>query len=87
MEKLVTLYQGKEARVSTFDIFSGFGYSDHRSFKKVIWANKSLFESRGALFESSVKDGIKKKGGQEKSYLLNERQYFLLAVLEAERIF
>ena len=82
MEKLVSLYQGKEGRVSTFDIFLAFGYKDHRAFKKVIWANKEEFEKQGKLFESSTKDAnSRKKGGQEKSYLLNEEQFTLLVLL------
>ena len=81
MEHLVELYQGKEARVSTFNIWIGFGYKEHRSFKKVIWNNKSEFEEFGPLFESSTKDVNKKRGGQEKSYLLNESQATLLISL------
>jgi len=80
MEQLVSLYQGKEARVGTWDIWRGFGYSEHRAFKKVIWANKELFESKGKLITSSVLD-VNKKGRPDESYLLNERQFFLLVML------
>jgi len=80
MEQLVSIYQGKEARVGTWDIWKGFGYSEHRAFKKVIWANKELFESKGKLITSSVVDGSK-KGRPDESYLLNERQFFLLVML------
>jgi len=80
MDQLVSLYQGKEARVGTWDIWRGFGYSEHRAFKKVIWANKELFESKGKLITSSVLD-VNKKGRPDESYLLNERQFFLLVML------
>ena len=82
MEKLVSLYQGKEARVSTFNIFAGFGYKEHRSFKMVIFKNREKFEARGKLFAATVvAANKKKKGGQEQGYLLNERQFRLLVLL------
>jgi hypothetical protein len=81
MEKLVSLYQGKEARISTFDIFSGFGYPEHRSFKRRIKDHESSFLKYGKLFEAQSCASNKKRGGQEKSYLLNEEQFMLLVTI------
>ena len=81
MEKLVSLYQGKEARVSTFDIFIGFGYPEHRSFKRRIKDHESSFLKYGKLLEAQNCASNKKRGGQEKSYLLNEEQFMLLVTI------
>ena len=82
MEHLVELYRGKEARVSTFNIFNGFGYKDHAGFKKVINTNKAVFERQGFLALESVKPTKGTKGGRpEESYFLNEQQFTLLVML------
>jgi phage regulator Rha-like protein len=81
MEKLVELYQGKEARVSTFKIWSKFGYKEHRQFRKVVEKNINNFERYGHLFTASTDAANRKKGGQEKGYLLNEEQFTLLIML------
>jgi phage regulator Rha-like protein len=81
MDKLVSLYQGKEARVSTFDIFSGFGYPEHRSFKRRIKDHESSFLKYGDLLEAQNCALNRKRGGQEKSYLLNEQQFLLLVTI------
>jgi phage regulator Rha-like protein len=81
MEKLVELYQGKEARVSTFNIWAGFGYKEHRTFKRVISENINDFEEMGKVFEASTDASNKKRGGQEKGFLLNEKQATLLIAL------
>ena len=80
MENLVSLYQGKEARVGTWDIWQGFGYNEHRAFKKVIFKHKSDFEDLGELVSATVV-AEKKKGRPDESYLLNERQFVLLVML------
>jgi len=81
MEKLVSLYQGKEARVSTFGIFAGFGYAEHRNFKLLVSKNLHSFEKYGKVFEAFQNDANKKKGGQEKSFFLNEEQFMLLVTI------
>lgn len=81
MEKLVSLYQGKEARVSTFDIFNGFGYPEHRSFKRRIKEHEDSFLRYGELLEAQNCASNRKRGGQEKSYLLNEEQFMLLVTI------
>lgn len=81
MEKLVELYQGKEARVSTFKIFGIFGYSEHRTFKNLITKNKDKFESRGSLFNVSGDTLNRKKGRPDEGYFLNERQFMFLVML------
>lgn len=83
MEKLVELYKGKEARVSTFNIWEGFGYYEHRTLKMVIFKNRELFEKKGMLFTATTvaANTKKKRGGQEQGYLLNEEQFTLLVVL------
>ena len=81
MEKLVSLYEGKEARVSTFGIFSGFGYSEHRTFKRLVANNMDSFLKYGKVFEAQQNALNKKKGGQEKSYFLNEEQFMLLVAI------
>lgn len=75
MEKLVELYQGKEARISTFNIFNGFGYKEHRTFKRLVTKNADSFLKYGLLFEALESALNKKRGGQEKSYFLNEEQF------------
>lgn len=81
MDKLVELYQGKEARVSTFNIWAGFGYGEHRAFKLLISKHLSSFVKYGQLFESFQNVSNKKRGGQEKSYFLNEEQFVLLVAV------
>jgi phage regulator Rha-like protein len=81
VEKLVKLYQGKEAMVSSFDIFKGFGYPEHRSFKRRIKEHESSFLKYGKLLQAQNCALNKKRGGQEKSYLLNEEQFLLLVTI------
>ena len=81
MENLVELYHGKEARVSTFLIFNGFGYTEHRAFKKLISKNMDSFLKYGQIFEAFQNALNKKRGGQDKSYFLNEEQFMLLVAV------
>lgn len=81
MNNLVELYQGKEARVSTFLIFNGFGYTEHRAFKKLISKNMDSFLKYGQIFEAFQNALNKKRGGQDKSYFLNEKQFMLLVAV------
>lgn len=84
MENLIELYHGKEPRVKTWDLWKGFGYSEHRALKKIIWDYKTDFEELGALpsvISSSPVDGIKKKGRPDESYFLNEDQFMLLVTM------
>lgn len=74
--------KGKIPVVRTFDIFKGFGYSEHRLFKRVLLENKQAFENYGNLVFEAPTDALnKKRGGQEKSYLLNEQQFILMVML------
>lgn len=75
MNTLISV-ENKEARVSTSNIWRILGYTEHRSLKRVIWSNKSSFENYGEIVSSTPID--KKKGGQEKSYLLNFEQFIVL---------
>jgi phage regulator Rha-like protein len=84
MENLIELYGGKEPRVKTWDLWKGFGYSEHRALKKIIWDNKDDFEEFGkmpSVISSSVVDGNKKKGRPDESYFLNEDQFMLLVTM------
>ena len=80
MNELVNIVD-REPRVRTFDVFKGLGYEGHRELKKVIWSNKKLFENKGVLIQSSVKDTNAGKGRPDNSYLLNEKQFVLLVML------
>lgn len=81
MEKLVELYQRKEARVKTWDIWEGFGYKEHRAFKKVIFKNRERFEKYGKLISATTVAGNNTKGRFDESYFLNEEQFTLLVML------
>jgi phage regulator Rha-like protein len=81
MEHLVELYKGKEPRVSTFDIFKGFGYAEHRTLKRLISNSMDGFLKYGAVFEALQSASNKRRGGQEKSFFLNEEQFMLLVVI------
>lgn len=81
MNMLVTLYNGKEPRVSTFLIFEKFGYSEHRTFKNLVLKNKEKFETRGELINVSTDTTIKKRGRPDEGYFLNERQFMFLVML------
>jgi len=81
MNQFVTL-NGKTPVDRTVDTFNGFGYYGHRELKNVIKDNKQAFEKHGDLLLSVSTDTTnKKRGGQEKSYLLNEQQFILLVML------
>ena len=87
MENLVSLYHGKEARVKTWDIWRGFGYSHHRYLKEIVTKHKQLFEEKGSLF-SVAGDTLNKKvkGRPDESYFLNERQFMLLVMLSKNTV-
>ena len=78
MENIVELYQGKEARVKTFDLFKGFGYTEHRQIKKVIKDNFEDFKDFGdVLLASTDASKIKQHGRHDESFYLNEEQFTL----------
>ena len=83
MENIVTLYQGKEARVKTFDLFIGFGYKEHRQLKLVVSKNIDIFEKYGSVVFEATTDGsnARKKGRYDLSYFLNEEQFTMLIML------
>lgn len=82
LDKLVVMHSN-EARVATNLLYLGFGYKDHRSFKKIIWNNLDRFKEIGEVLQSSTVDGsrLKKMGQPDKSYILNSRQFTLLIML------
>lgn len=82
MEKQIVAIHQNELRVSTFDIFKKLGYKEHRAVKKVISANEAHFLEYGFLHLQVQKPTRGGKGGRpDESYLLNENQFTLLAVL------
>ena len=81
MSSLISLYQHKEPRVSTYSIWDKFGYKEHRALKKVIFSNRTLFETKGELVSANTVAVSPKGGRPDESYLLNERQFILLVML------
>jgi hypothetical protein len=69
-------------RVSTFDIFEGLGYSEHRLLKKVIKDNIEEFDGLGLMQLELRKPPAGSKGGRpDESFLLDEEQFTLLVLL------
>lgn len=82
MGNLVKLYDGKEARISTVEIFALLGYLEHRTLKRVISDNENEFLEYGLLHLEVQKPVKGSKGGRpDESYLLNEDQFILLVIL------
>jgi phage regulator Rha-like protein len=81
MENIVQLYQGKEARVKTFDLFAEFGYKEHRALKKVIFKHREVFEQYGELLSATTVAGKNKHGRHDESYFLNEEQFTMLIMM------
>jgi len=83
MENLIELYHGKEPRVKTWDLWKGFGYSEHRMLKRVIADNVTDFEELGkvVIISAATEAENKKKGRPDESYFLNEDQFMLLVTM------
>lgn len=86
LDKLVIMHSDNEARVATNLLWKGFGYKGHRNLKMVIFKNKEKFEERGELITANATTVVselipKKRGQQDRSYLLNSRQFTLLILL------
>jgi len=79
MENLIELYHGKEPRVKTWDLWKGFGYSEHRMLKRVIADNVTDFEELGDI--KIISSSSKAKGRPDESYCLNFEQFLLLVSL------
>jgi len=73
----------KEPRVSTFKIWKGLGYSEHRQLRKLVNANKNSFLEFGLItaFENPLIDTTRVRGRPEKGLLLNEAQAMLLITM------
>lgn len=74
----MSFLQKQGVTVRSSDIFKLLGYSEHRSLKKVIWANKEAFEKRGVLKKESFKKDV---GRPDENYLLSFEQFLLLTSL------
>ena len=82
MGELVSLYNGKEPRVSSGLIFKNLGYTEHRFLKRVIAAHESDLLEYGFLPLHRQKLTGESKGGRpDESYLINEDQFILLIML------
>jgi len=78
MNELVEMIN-KEPRVSTFNLWKGFGYGEHRALKRLITDNKKMFETFGILRTEMQKiETTRLRGRPDKGFLLNERQAMLL---------
>ena len=62
-------------------MWKGFGYKEHRTFKRIISAHLVEFEKRGEVVSASTNAETKKGGRPDESYFLNERQFILLVML------
>jgi hypothetical protein len=71
--------QASEVFVSTHELFSGFGYKEHRLLKRVIEAHLEDFKEAGKIQLSSV--DASQSNNPEQTYHLNEEQFTLLCLL------
>lgn len=67
--------------VSTFEIFSKMGYSEHRNLKETIEKHMDSFNEFGQMRFETVKPKGVKGGRPTKVYLLNEDQFTFLAMM------
>jgi len=82
MNELVKVIN-KEPSVSTFNIWEGLGYSEHRQLRKLVNANKVSFLELGIItdFESAEIGVARPAGRPEKGLLLNYDQVMLLITM------
>jgi phage regulator Rha-like protein len=81
MDMIVKNTKKTGARVSTFDLWEKFGYTEHRTLKRVIAENLHSFEEDGFLHLQVQKPKGAKGGRPDESYLLNEQQFVTLVML------
>lgn len=67
--------------ISTFDLFSRMGYSEHRNLKETIDKHIESFNEFGVMRFETVKPKSSNGGRPVKCYLLNEDQFTFLAML------
>lgn len=67
--------------ISTFDLYSRMGYSEHRNLKETIDKHISSFSEFGVMRFETVKPKGSNGGRPVKCYLLNEDQFTFLAML------
>lgn len=67
--------------ISTFDLFSIMGYTEHRNLKQTIDDHIESFDEFGVMRFENVKPKGSKGGRPVKAYLLNEDQFTFLAML------
>jgi hypothetical protein len=67
--------------ISTFDLFSRMGYSEHRNLKETIDKHIDSFNEFGVMRFETVKPKSSNGGRPVKCYLLNEEQFTFLAML------
>ena len=80
MSEIVTLVN-ETPLVSTFNLFKGMGYKEHRKLKEVINSNIDAFNDLGFLPLEKTKP-INSSGGRPiESYMLNEDHFILLVIL------
>lgn len=80
MDNLVTI-KHEVPVISTFDLFSMVGYSEHRNLKQTIDDHIDSFNEFGVMRFETVKPKNSKGGRPVKAYLLNEDQFTFLAML------
>lgn len=67
--------------ISTFDLFSRMGYSEHRNLKETIDKHIGSFSEFGVMRFETVSQKGTKGGRPTKAYLLNEDQFTFLAMM------
>lgn len=67
--------------ISTFELYSRFGYKEHRNLKETIDKHIDQFTEFGVVRFETVKPTGAKGGRPVKCYLLNEDQFTFLAML------
>lgn len=67
--------------VSTFEIFSKMGYTEHRNLKETIESHIDSFNEFGVMRFETVRPKGSKGGRPVKAYLLDEDQFTFLAML------
>lgn len=67
--------------VSTFDLYSRMGYTEHRNLKEIIDKHIDSFNEFGVMRFETVKPTSSKGGRPVKVYLINEEQFTFLAMM------
>lgn len=82
MDMIVKSTKKTGVRVSTFDLWEKFGYTEHRLLKRLISDNLDAFESIAPLVVKTTSPGKNSQGGRpDKSYMLTDGHVVLIAVI------